>query len=150
MTPLGGKVDRFGPQPRSACWRQDSVHDDIGSPDISSGNADIGGNGYAGMIRSTGVVRSADPLRCGWLAAFGASWPAPALADGTPVDLYISAFASLESHELAALALTLGIVLFAVVTAIMLVRTRQRAAAAETEARREIDALTAEADRVNA
>jgi PAS domain-containing protein len=102
------------------------------------------------MIRSTGGVRSADPLRCGWLAALGASWPAPALADGTPVDLYISAFASLESHELAALALTLGIVLFAVVTAIMLVRTRQRAAAAETEARREIDALTAEADRVNA
>jgi signal transduction histidine kinase len=106
------------------------------------------------MIRSTGVVRSADPLRCGWFAASGALWPASAAAasasDDMPVDLYLSAFARLESHELAALALTLGVVLFAVVTSIMLVRTRQRAASTEAEARREIDKLTAEADRVNA
>ncbi len=107
------------------------------------------------MIRSTGGVRSVDPLRCGWLVALTALWPAPAAAltplqIGTPVDAYISAFASLERHELAALALTLGVVLFAVVTAIMLVRSRQRAAANEAQARREIDALTAEVDRVNA
>ena len=106
------------------------------------------------MIRSTGVVRSADPLRCGWLAAPGALWPASAAGasttDAVPVDLYLIAFSRLESHELAALALTLGVVLFAVVTSIMLVRTRQRAVSAEAEARREIDALTAEADRVNA
>jgi signal transduction histidine kinase len=107
------------------------------------------------MIRSTGGGRSVDPLRCGCLTALGALWPASAkavspLQTGTPVDAYLSAFASLERHELAALALTLGVVLFAVVTAIMLVRTRQRAAANETEARREINALTAEVDRVNA
>jgi len=107
------------------------------------------------MIRSTGGVRNADPLRCGWLAAPGIFWSAPAPAaspirNGTPIDLYIGAFASLERHELAALALTLGAVLFAVVTAIMLVRTRHRAAATEAQARREIDALTAEADRLSA
>lgn len=106
------------------------------------------------MIRSNGGVRSADPLRCGWLAVPGMLWAVSAAAasptEAAPVDLYLSAFASLESHELAALALTLGVVLFAVVTSIMLVRTRQRAAAAETEARREIDSLTAEVDRVNA
>jgi signal transduction histidine kinase len=107
------------------------------------------------MIRSTGGVRRADPLRCGCLVALAAVSPfstaaAAAAKNATPVDLYISAFSSLESHELAALALTLGVVLFAVVTSIMLVRSRQRAAAAEAEARREIDALTAEVDRVNA
>ena len=66
------------------------------------------------------------------------------------VDLYINAFTSLDRHEIAALALTLGVVLFAVVTSIMLVRTRQRAATAEIAARNEIGKLTAEIDRVNA
>ncbi len=107
------------------------------------------------MNRSTGGVRSAVPLRCGWLFALGAMWSAPAAAaspirGATPVDLYLSAFASLERHELAALALILGVVLFAVVTSILLVRTRQRAGAIDAEARREINALTAEVDRVNA
>lgn len=107
------------------------------------------------MNRSTGGARSADPLRCGWLLALGALWPASAGAasparDETPVDLYLSAFASLQSHELAALTLTLGVVLFAVVTSTMLVRTRQRAAATNADARREINALTTEVDRVNA
>jgi signal transduction histidine kinase len=106
------------------------------------------------MNRTTGCVRSADPLRCGFLA-LGALWPAPAgaasaIRDGSSVDLYRTAFASLQTHELAALALTLGVVLFAVVTSILLVRTRQRAAALDAEARREINALTAEVDRVNA
>jgi signal transduction histidine kinase len=107
------------------------------------------------MTRSTGGVCSADPLRCGWLVAPGALWPAPALAapsaqDGSLLDAYLNVLNRLESHELAALALVLGVVIFAVVTAVLLVRTRQRAAAAETEARREIDTLTAEIDRVNA
>ncbi|MGD9919879.1 MAG: PAS-domain containing protein [Pseudorhodoplanes sp.] len=107
------------------------------------------------MIRSTGGVRSADPRRGGWLAALGTLWTtsessAATIRDSMPVDLYLSAFASLDSHELAALALTLGVVLFAVVTSIMLVRMRQRAAAADAESRRDIDSLTAEVDRVNA
>lgn len=65
------------------------------------------------------------------------------------VELYLSAFASLERHEIAALGLTLGVVLFAVVTAIMLVRTRQRAATAEIAYRQEIGKLTGEIDRVS-
>ena len=39
----------------------------------------------------------------------------------------IASFAALERHEIAALALTLGVVLFAVLAAIALVRTRARA-----------------------
>ncbi|HWV53913.1 ATP-binding protein [Pseudorhodoplanes sp.] len=107
------------------------------------------------MNRSTGGVRSADPLLCGWFFALAVLWPNSAgavtpIRDGTAVNLYLSAFASLERQELAAMALILGVVLFAVVTSIMLVRTRQRAAAFEAEARREINALTGEVDRVNA
>ncbi len=46
--------------------------------------------------------------------------------------------------------LTLGVLLFAVVTAIMLVRTRLRASAADAASRDEITALKAERDRFNA
>ena len=100
------------------------------------------------MNRSTGGVRSADPLRRGCLLALGAFWPAQADAasavrDGTPAELYLNAFAGLQNHELAAMALILGVVLFAVVTSILLVRTRQRMAAMDAEARRDINALTA-------
>jgi signal transduction histidine kinase len=62
----------------------------------------------------------------------------------------IAAFAALEHHEIAALALTLGVVCFAVLTAIALVRTRAAAAASETAARAEIIALRDQADRANA
>ena len=61
-------------------------------------------------------------------------------ADGGPrrelstVDAYLSAFALLDRHEIAALALTLGILCFAVVTAILLVRARRRLAEVETRA----------------
>jgi signal transduction histidine kinase len=112
------------------------------------------------MNRSTGGVRSADPLRGACLAMRAIALAtlsvvpsAAAYAQATApsnVDLYITAFASLDRHEIAALALTLGVVLFAVVTSIMLVRTRQRAAIAEIASRHEIDRLTAEIDRVNA
>ncbi|HEV2954702.1 MAG TPA: PAS-domain containing protein [Xanthobacteraceae bacterium] len=78
----------------------------------------------------------------------------PALAaDGGPASHFatlITAFAALERHEIAALALTLGVVCFAVVTAIALVRTHARAAARETAARAEIIALRDQADRANA
>ena len=50
------------------------------------------------------------------------------------VTAYLDAFAALDRHEIAALALTLGVILFAVVTAIALLRTRTRAA---REARRQ-------------
>ena len=82
--------------------------------------AGIGGNGYAGMNRSTGGVPCADPqrrgclpLRAGLIATFGIAFCGAALAQGpgpANVELYISAFASLDPHEIAALGLTLGIV----------------------------------------
>src|SRR5262245_4237127 len=42
------------------------------------------------------------------------------------IEAFFSAFTLLDRHEIAGLALTLGILCFAVVTAILLVRTRNR------------------------
>src|SRR5580692_3079197 len=66
------------------------------------------------------------------------------------IGAYMSAIAQLDRHEIAALALTLGILCFAVVTAIMLVRTRRRLAETEAAARDEAILLRARADRANA
>jgi len=63
---------------------------------------------------------------------------------------HIFAVAQLERREIAVLALTLGILCFAVVTAIMLVRTRRRLAETEAAARDQAIALRARADRANA
>ncbi len=74
-------------------------------------------------------------------------------ADGGPrrelstVDAYLSTFALLDRHEIAALALTLGILCFAVVTAILLVRARRRLAEVETRAHDESIAAKAAIDR---
>ncbi|RKE70518.1 sensor histidine kinase [Pseudorhodoplanes sinuspersici] len=70
--------------------------------------------------------------------------------DAPPLSAYLNALTSFDRHELAALGLTLGVIAFGVVTSIMLVRTRQRASLAEAAARREIETLSAENDRVNA
>jgi len=67
-----------------------------------------------------------------------------------PFEGYLDAFSELNNSEMAAVALTLGVLLFAVVTAIMLVRTRLRASAASAASRDEIMALKAERDRLNA
>ena len=78
--------------------------------------------------------------------------PTAALAappDGTVSPTYLDALAALDRYEVAALALTLGVILFAVVTAIMLLRTRGRAQRSEAEARSEIIALKAELDRTS-
>jgi signal transduction histidine kinase len=70
-----------------------------------------------------------------------------ATPDGTVLPTYLDALAALDRYEVAALALTLGVILFAVVTAIMLVRTRARTQRSEAQARAEIIALKAELDR---
>ena len=73
--------------------------------------------------------------------------------DGTSatlVNAYLNALGLLDSHEIAALALTLGVLLFAVITAIMLVRTRLRLAEAIADARDQTIAGRAEVDRVYA
>jgi signal transduction histidine kinase len=105
-------------------------------------------------------MKSGGPRARPRLGGFGAAaiaivaTAAPALAaEGTPPSLFrtvLSAFAALERHEIAALALTLGVVWFAVVAAIALLRTRAGAATRERTARTEIIALRDQADRANA
>jgi|tagenome__1003787_1003787.scaffolds.fasta_scaffold20972068_2 signal transduction histidine kinase len=63
---------------------------------------------------------------------------------------YLDAFSELNNSEIAAVALMLGVLLFAVVTAIMLVRTRMRASAADAAFRDDIMVLKGERDRLNA
>lgn len=64
------------------------------------------------------------------------------------VETSMSIFAGLSRHDVATLTLTLGLLCFSVLTAIVLVRTRVRAAATENAARDELMALRAEADRM--
>src|SRR5262245_56253407 len=62
---------------------------------------------------------------------------AGAVPDPSTLQAYVWAVGQLDRHEIAALALTLGILCFAVVTAILLVRTRQRLTEVEVAARDE-------------
>jgi signal transduction histidine kinase len=96
---------------------------------------------------------------CWMMAPMVAAMPAHAQAtqgtnasaiDVVTIGAYVSAISQLDRHEIAALALTLGILCFAVVTAIMLVRTRRRLAETEAAARDQAIALRARADRANA
>ena len=89
------------------------------------------GLGFGTALLGSGPVR-ADALRPGFFES------------------YADAFTTLDRHEITALALTLGVLIFAVTTAILLVRTRQRAAQREADYRDQIGALKAEADRFNA
>jgi signal transduction histidine kinase len=113
-------------------------------------------------IRTTVESLGAHPQRSGLRAAAAvmltallslesasAQEAAPAF-EGSTVDAYISAFLLLDRHEVAALALTLGILCFAVVTAILLVRTRQRLAAVAASARDQTIASRSAIDRAYA
>jgi signal transduction histidine kinase len=63
---------------------------------------------------------------------------------------FSDAFAAFDRAELAALVLTLGVIVFGVVTAIALLRTRARAATDQRSRQIEINALREERDRANA
>ena len=65
-------------------------------------------------------------------------------------DVYVHALSALDRNEITALALTLGVLLFAVTTAIVLVRTRMRGASSDAALRDRIVALKAESDRLHA
>ena len=65
-------------------------------------------------------------------------------------EAYVAALLSLDRHEIAALTLTLGVLCFAVVTAILLVRTRGRLAEVEASARDESATSKAAIDRAYA
>ncbi|HEY6255664.1 MAG TPA: PAS-domain containing protein [Xanthobacteraceae bacterium] len=111
-------------------------------------------------IRITGKRFGARPRRSGYCAAALCWVMAPVIPTAVPmparaepaIDLstYVFAVSRLDLHEIAALGLTLGILCFAVVTAIMLVRTRRRLAETEAAARDEAIALRARADRATA
>ncbi|MGB6538875.1 MAG: PAS-domain containing protein [Xanthobacteraceae bacterium] len=83
-----------------------------------------------------------------------ALWPAPASAKEPAlgaVQEFASAFyRTMDLRELAILGPMLGLVLFAVITAILLVRSRARSARLEYVARGEINALRDRLDRANA
>lgn len=74
----------------------------------------------------------------------------PAFAQANLIDRAIAFSQALTRQEITSLALTLGILLFAVVTAIALLRSRTRAAIERAEAKKEIARLRAEADRMTA
>jgi signal transduction histidine kinase len=102
--------------------------------------------------------------RCGgkthpWLGRFKACavlatvLPGAARAEGLalrPITDYLDAFAAFDRHEVAALTLTLGVILFAVATAIALLRTRTRAAQRLASCHQEINELREERDRASA
>jgi signal transduction histidine kinase len=108
-------------------------------------------------IRTSGAF--AHPRRRGFLvaiflAASSAAWPATARAQEQPFlalkEFAFNTYQSIDRNDLAILAPVLGLVLFAVVTAIMLVRMRARSARLEARAHDEIAGLRDKLDRANA
>jgi signal transduction histidine kinase len=75
------------------------------------------------------------------------AFPEPAIGAPAVVDIVLQTLAALDRHEIVSLSLTLGVLLFAVVTAIALVRTRSHAANRLAETRREAAAAREAADR---
>jgi signal transduction histidine kinase len=101
---------------------------------------------YAHRRRARGIGR--------FLAAIGAIAPFPAAAAEQRAlslqELVLTAHRSIDQHEIAFFALIVGVILFAVVTAVMLLRTRARATRLETWSRDEFTRLRDELDRANA
>jgi signal transduction histidine kinase len=112
------------------------------------------GRGYRQRRRRHGIYGFRAVLGAiSMLCAAGA--PAvPALAVEAPTlslqEFVLSAHRSIDQHSIAFLVLISGVVLFAVTTAIMLVRSRTRAARAEAWANDEIARLREEVDRARA
>ena len=75
---------------------------------------------------------------------------AHAQAQSPLVTDYLAAFGALDRNDTAALVLSLGVILFGVVTAIALLRTRARAARLLAARQAELNALREERDRANA
>jgi signal transduction histidine kinase len=107
------------------------------------------------MIRTRGGERRAHPRNrrtYARVAAIAALLPWTSVAYGRegPNEGYLAALAGLEQHEIAALALVIGVITFAVLASIMLVRTRTAAAESEAAAREQIAVQKSEVDRIRA
>jgi signal transduction histidine kinase len=101
--------------------------------------------GFYAALAAALVLSSRDAGAQG--AGNDAAKPGVDVASST-LDLYLEALKQLNQHEIAAIALTLGILCFAVLAAIALVRTRRKLAETEIAARDEIAAARGEIDRV--
>ncbi len=103
-------------------------------------------------IRSSGSF--ARPWFGGFTLAVGAFAPLPAVAEDAPRlalhELVVGASRRIDNHEIAVLVLLVGLLLFAVVTSILLLRTRTRLQRLEISSHDEIAALRAGLDRANA
>lgn len=106
------------------------------------------------MIRARGGWLRAVGLRAGGVVPAATLFAPAVLAKDasetvTTLELFLAALALLNRHEVAGLALTLGVLFVAVVTSILLVRTRRQAAENEAALRSQVSTLAAEADRAN-
>jgi signal transduction histidine kinase len=106
-------------------------------------------------FRRTGGRFCSHPRRNGFrfaaITVATAVGSAPARAEGAGLpdfSEYIHALTTLNRSEIVAMVLTLGVLVFGVVTAVMLVRTRIRAASAESTLRDRIAAVRADHDRL--
>jgi signal transduction histidine kinase len=98
----------------------------------------------------SGFCAAALVAACAFLPSHSAVAQDNAFASSSAVGAYLAALFMLDRHEMAALALTLGMVAFAVTTAILLVRTRRRLAHMTAMRRDEAIAARAEIDRARA
>jgi signal transduction histidine kinase len=129
---------------------------DSRSPGAATPARPIRGNGMPEMIRATGGSLKARlrhnrfriPAVTGVLCLLPGGAAAQDAAGWPFNSPYLAALARLEQHEIAALALILGALFFAVFTAILLVRTRARAATDETAGRDKIAALKSQVDQL--
>jgi signal transduction histidine kinase len=97
-----------------------------------------GGVGVAAVMSAVVMLASLDPASAS---------PAPQTLARPALDAHLSALLLLDRHEVAALALTLAVLCFAVITAIMLVRTRRRLTALAASANDQAIAFRAAVDR---
>jgi signal transduction histidine kinase len=112
-----------------------------------------------GLIRASGIGMPPHRRRCAGLVASSApcatvvllSLTREAAADTDPIALgfaYVEALKSLDPHELAGLALFIGVLFFAVVSAVLLVRTYDRLGAQRARSDADVTALAAEIERL--
>lgn len=105
------------------------------------------GTGCARMRAMERAIHAAIRLLACVSLAFLALRIEPATAEPLSLETLAHSLSNLDRHELAQLALTLGVLFFAVTTAIALVRTRARMETRLGAAKREIALLRDEADR---
>src|SRR5690348_4181973 len=99
-------------------------------------------------IRARNEMLRSGPQRGGFLAAVAACTSASPASAEPLFDAPLSLIASMSRQDVATLTLTVGLICFAVLSTILLLRTRARAAEAEAAARDETTALRDETERL--